>query len=136
MAPQDEEIPSETYRGTGETILVVDDIQSQRDITREMLTILGYHVEMADSGEAAIAFLEDHHVDLVLLDMIMPPGMDGLETYTRLRSLRPAQKTLIVSGYSETARVRKAQKLGAGAYVKKPFDIHTIGMAIRRELDK
>jgi ActR/RegA family two-component response regulator len=62
--------------------------------------------------------------------------MDGLETYTRLRSLRPAQKTLIVSGYSETARVRKAQKLGAGAYVKKPFDIHTIGMAIRRELDK
>jgi signal transduction histidine kinase len=136
MAPQDEEIPSETYRGTGETILVVDDIQSQRDITREMLTILGYHVEMADSGEAAIAFLEDHHVDLVLLDMIMPPGMDGLETYTRLRSFRPAQKTLIVSGYSETARVRKAQKLGAGAYVKKPFDIHTIGMAIRRELDK
>ena len=68
--------------------------------------------------------------------MIMDPGFDGLETYSRIRILRPEQKTLIVSGYSESARVKKAQMLGAGAYVKKPFDIQTIGLAIRRELVK
>ena len=67
--------------------------------------------------------------------MIMDPGIDGLETYTQLRAFRPDQKTLIVSGFSETARVKQAQLLGAGAYVKKPFSIETIGVAMRRELN-
>jgi signal transduction histidine kinase len=133
---RDSDLPSTAYKGNGERILVVDDMPSQRKVTQEMLSMIGYHVETAASGEEAIAFLQDHAVDLVILDMIMDPGIDGLETYTRMRTLRSAQKTLIVSGYSETERVRKAQILGAGAYVKKPFDIQTIGLAIRRELDQ
>jgi CheY-like chemotaxis protein len=130
------DISLEAYRGNGERILVVDDLRSQREITHEMLTKLGYRVETVAGGEEAVAFLTDHPVDLVILDMIMEPGIDGLETYTRIQTQHPEQKTLIVSGYSETARVRKAQRLGAGAYVKKPFDIQTIGLAIRGELDK
>ncbi len=136
MMHREEEIPPKSFQGNGERILVVDDLPSQREITREMLTLLGYHVDTVASGEEAIDFLKDHPVDLAILDMIMHPGIDGLETYARLRTLRPEQKTLIVSGYSETERVREAQMLGAGAYVKKPFDIQTIGQAIRRELDK
>ena len=131
----DKTAPSQDYQGNGELILVVDDMQPQREITQEMLGLLGYRVETAPSGEAAIAYLQDHPVDLVVLDMIMDPGIDGLETYIRLRALNPAQKTLIVSGFSETKRVKKAQQLGAGAYVKKPFNLQTIGLAIRRELN-
>jgi len=127
-------IPPDDYQGKGERILVVDDMEAQREITHEMLTMLKYRVETVASGEEAIAFLQENTVDLVILDMIMDPGIDGLETYTRLQALRPDQKTLIVSGFSETGRVKEAQLLGAGAYVKKPFSIQTIGLAIRREL--
>jgi signal transduction histidine kinase len=124
------------YYGNGERILVVDDFQNQREITSEMLTELGYRVETVGSGEEALAVIRDHDVDLVVIDMIMDPGIDGLETYSRLRALRPEQKTLIVSGFSETRRVKEAQRLGAGAYVKKPYSFETIGLAVRRELNR
>jgi len=133
---QEQEIPLDAYHGNGEHILVVDDVQAQRDITAEMLTALGYRVDTVASGEEALAYLQDHDADLVILDMIMDPGIDGLETYTQLRAFRPNQKTLIVSGFSETARVKQAQLLGAGAYVKKPFSIETIGLAVRHELNR
>jgi signal transduction histidine kinase len=132
---QDESIALDLYHGKGERILVVDDVQAQRDITTEMLTELGYRVDAVSSGEAAIDYLEAGTADLVILDMIMDPGIDGLETYTRIRTLRPNQKALIVSGFSETDRVKQAQRLGAGAYVKKPFSIETIGVAVHRELN-
>jgi signal transduction histidine kinase len=135
LVHQEETIHIDLYHGDGERILVVDDLQTQREITAEMLTELGYRVDTVGSGEAAIAYLEMGAADLVILDMIMDPGIDGLETYTRLRALRPNQKTLIVSGFSETARVKQAQLLGAGAYVKKPFSIETIGVAVHRELN-
>jgi YesN/AraC family two-component response regulator len=66
--------------------------------------------------------------------MIMQPGMDGLETYQRVIQIRPGQRTIIVSGYSETDRVKEAQRLGAGSYVRKPYSIETLGTAIKREL--
>lgn len=54
--------------------------------------------------------------------MIMAPGIDGLDTYKRILGMNPLQKAIIVSGFSETDRVKEAQKLGAGAYVKKPYN--------------
>ena len=68
--------------------------------------------------------------------MITDPGIDGLETYQRILVINPGQKAVIVSGYSETERVSKAQELGAGAYVRKPYVLEKIGAAIRRELDR
>ena len=64
----------------------------------------------------------------------MDPGIDGLETYKRTLELHPKQKAIIVSGFSETKRVKEAQRLGAGAYVKKPYMLEKIGLAIRDEL--
>ena len=128
-------IPLKEYCGNGERILVVDDMPAQREITSEMLTELQYRVVSVASGEEALIFVKENPVDLVILDMIMEPGIDGLETYTRLRALRPDLKTLLVSGFSETERVKNAQHLGAGAYVKKPFGIETIGLAVRKELN-
>jgi DNA-binding NarL/FixJ family response regulator len=68
--------------------------------------------------------------------MIMDPGIDGFETYKRILEFHPQQRALLVSGFSETERVKKAQRLGAGAYVKKPYSMEKIGQAIRGELDK
>jgi len=80
--------------------------------------------------------MKNNSADLLILDMIMDPGIDGLETYKRIIEFHPGQKALIVSGFSETKRVKKAQKLGAAAYVKKPFLLEKIGVAVRDELDK
>jgi len=68
--------------------------------------------------------------------MIMAPGMDGMEAYRRILEIHPQQKAILVSGFSETYRVRKAQLLGAGVYVKKPYVMETIGLALRKELDR
>jgi len=126
----------EEYMGHGETILVVDDIPEQREIAAAMLAHLGYNVTCEASGEEAVAYIQTHTVDLVLLDMIMDPGIDGLETYKRIRAIHPDQKTLIISGFSETEQVQKAQKLGAGPYMKKPYLLEKIGLAVRKELSR
>ena len=79
--------------------------------------------------------LDDNTADLLVLDMILDHGIDGLETYKRILRRHPQQKAVIVSGYSETDRVREAQRLGAGAYLKKPYSLEKIGLALRSELN-
>ena len=64
------------------------------------------------------------------------PGIDGLETYQKVLEINPKQKAILVSGFSETERVRKAQETGAGVYVKKPYIMEKIGVAIRDELNR
>jgi signal transduction histidine kinase/CheY-like chemotaxis protein len=122
--------------GNNESILVVDDVEAQRTIAISILAQLGYSVRSAASGEAALAHLKDNPVDLLVLDMIMLPGINGLETYTRALELRPNQKAIITSGYSETEFVKQAQAIGAGSYVKKPYSIEKIGLAVKKELSK
>jgi PAS domain S-box-containing protein len=124
------------YLGRGESILIVDDVKEQRTLAAKILTGLGYRVETFSSGEEAVAYLQRTPMDLVLLDMIMEPGIDGLETYERILKIHPGQKAIIVSGFSETDRVRRAMALGAGAYIRKPYVLEKIGLAVRRELDK
>jgi CheY-like chemotaxis protein len=125
----------EAYRGMGESILIVDDDEDQQDIAALLLKRLGYCVTAVSSGEEAVDYLKNHKADLLLLDMIMDPGIDGLETYKRILEFHPGQKAVIVSGYSETVRIKEAQKLGAGNYIKKPYLLEKIGLAIRVELD-
>ena len=126
----------EQFMGHGESILVVDDLPEQRDVAAALLAKAGYHVQTAASGKEALEYLGQHAADLVILDMIMEPGLDGLETFRRIRAMNPRQKAIIVSGFAETERARKALELGAGSYVQKPFIMEKICEAIRRELDK
>jgi len=126
----------EDYMGKGESILIVDDVEEQREIASVMLNKLGYSVMSVSSGEEAIEYMKDNSADLLVLDMIMDPGIDGLETYKRILKLHPKQKAIIASGFSETDRVKKAKKLGAGAYVKKPYVLEKIGVVIKEELEK
>lgn len=124
------------YQGRGESILVVDDGPEQREIASMMLSKLGYRVETAASGEEAVEYLKNHKVNAVMLDMIMDPGIDGCETYKRIIDIHPGQKAIIVSGYSENDRVKTARRMGAGAFLKKPYLIKEIGLTIKKELEK
>jgi two-component system, cell cycle sensor histidine kinase and response regulator CckA len=129
-------VDAAVYLGKGETILVVDDVQEQRELAISMLESLGYKVEAVASGEGAIDYLRSKKADLIVLDMIMEPGIDGLETYQGIIESNPLQRAIIVSGFSETDRVRKAQEIGAGAFVRKPYVREKIGLAVREELDR
>jgi len=121
--------------GDGQRILVIDDIQEQRQIATDMLTRLGYQVESVESGEAAIDHVRRQSVDLLLLDMIMEPGIDGLETYRRIIDFFPGQRAVITSGFSESERVQETRRLGAGAYVKKPYRFETLAKAVKSVLE-
>jgi two-component system, cell cycle sensor histidine kinase and response regulator CckA len=101
-----------------------------------MLERLNYRVTSVPSGEKAVDYLMANKVDLVLLDMIMDPGMDGLDTYRKILEKSPGTKAIIVSGFSESERVKEAQALGAGAYVRKPYILERLGLAVRQELDR
>ncbi len=124
------------YEGNGETVLVVDDLPEQREIAEALLTKMGYKVKALASGEEAIAYLKKNQADVLILDMLMEPGIDGLETYRRILKDNPRQKAVIVSGYTETDRARQALALGASAFIGKPYLTDDIGAAIRKALSQ
>lgn len=119
-----------------ETVLIVDDSPEQRTITEKMLSKLGYHILVASSGVDALHTINHNSVDLLILDMIMVGGLDGLDTYKTILGSHPHQRAIIVSGFSERERVAELISSGAGAHVQKPFTMEEIGMAVRREIDR
>ena len=125
----------EEYKGQGESILVIDDVQEQREIATAILEKLGYHVSSVSCGEKAVEFMAHHSSDLLVLDMIMDPGIDGLDTYKKVIEFHPGQKAIIASGFSRTERVKALQRLGAGQYIKKPYTLAKLGLAVKQELD-
>ena len=129
-------IPFEAYKGSGEKILIVDDVEEQREIASMLLTELGYYPSAVSSGEMAVQYMQKNSANLLILDMIMDPGINGLDAYKKILKLHPGQKAIVVSGFSETNLVKEAQKLGVGAFIKKPFILEDIGVAVRNELDR
>jgi two-component system, cell cycle sensor histidine kinase and response regulator CckA len=99
-----------------------------------MLEKLGYQAASVASGEEAIEHVRRNAVDLLILDMLMDPGLDGLETYRRILEMRPGQKAVIASGFSESQRVQEARALGAGAYLRKPYSLERLAVTVRGEL--
>lgn len=135
VTPQRERASLEDYRGK-ETILVIDDLDEQLTIAGNMLHKLGYNAITVQNGTEALSILSRSSVDLVMLDMIMPGQLDGLETYEKILQLHPGQKAVISSGYSESSRVKKMQELGAGAFIQKPYSMKDLARAVRGELDR
>ena len=126
----------EEIRGKGETLLVVDDQASQRKIAETILKHLGYKVFSVANGDNALDFIMQTPVDLLILNMVMAPSISGLEAYRRIRKIQPDQKAIIASGHSESDDVLKALSLGAGAFVKKPYTILDMGIAVKEELER
>ena len=132
---QKPEMPSlASHMGAHETILIIDDAKEQMEIATGILKKLRYTPVAVSSGEAAVTYLKSHCADLLILDMIMDPGMDGLDTYKKIIEIHPGQKAIIASGYAENDRVKTLQTLGAGPYIKKPYTIEKLGRAIKDEL--
>lgn len=134
LLPKAEDAVAENPKGDGQKILVVDDMEEQRAVASQILEILGYSVDVAPSGEEAVAMCQKAEYALIVLDMIMPGGMDGLATYEKIATFRPGQKAVIASGFSDTSSVRKAQDLGAGPYIKKPYSVNSLAKIISEEL--
>ena len=122
-----------SYLGDGESILIVDDVADQREIASAMLRELGYRVQAVDGGEAAVDIIREQPFDLILLDMIMDPGIDGYDTYRRVADIYPGQRAIVTSGFSESARVQKLKALGVTTYLRKPYTMRQLGLAIRAE---
>lgn len=135
-APVSQKQPEEAahLRGNGEHILVVDDEESLREIACNMLKLLDYKTSSVKSGEEALTFLRATPVDLVLLDMQMDPGMNGRETYSRIKKDNPLQKALIATGYSTSKDVEDTLREGAGAFIKKPYNLLSLGHAVHKVL--
>jgi PAS domain S-box-containing protein len=129
-------IPLTDLSGKGETILVIDDVERQRDISCQMLEALSYKAISVAGGEEAVEYLKKNSADLLLLDMIMDPGINGLETYRRIKEIHPRQKAVIVSGFAETDQVKETLRLGAACFIKKPLMPEDLGIAVKEALKK
>jgi CheY-like chemotaxis protein len=128
--------PVEVPEGDKEKILVVDDIPEQREIAAAMLGRLNYQVRTLSSGEEAVSYLQEHSADLVLLDMTMDPGINGLETYRRILQFKPHQRAVIASGFSDTDLVHDVLQMGAQCYLKKPYSFEALSNAVRKALQQ
>ena len=128
------EKPEQNIKGK-EIILVVDDQPDQLVLAKSILGELGYTTTLVENGSKAIELLKTNDFDLVLMDMMMDPGIDGLDTYREIIKFKPSQKIIIVSGYSDSDRIKEACRLGVKAYVKKPYTIETLGAEVRKIID-
>ena len=128
------EIPLQ-QQGDGEKILVVDDEDLQRDIASELLTALGYQVQSCASGEAAVELAKKESFDLLLLDMLMEPGINGRQCFEQIQQIQPSIKAIIVSGYSKSEEVKRALSQGVSHYIRKPYTLKQLGETIEQTLD-
>ena len=143
---KEEVVPKDDRNVEGrERLLIVDDCPEQRAMAVRVLSSLGYEVDAAESGAAAIETIKrigegnGHGLtkpyDLLIMDFVMEENLNGLDTYRAILQARPGQKCIIVTGATVDDRIRAMQELGAGQCVEKPYTIEAIGRAIREELD-
>jgi two-component system nitrogen regulation response regulator NtrX len=116
-----------------ESILVVDDEAGVRSSLAGILGDEGYAVEAVESGEAALAALENRRYDLLLLDVWMP-GMDGLEVLARVRTLDPEVPVVVISGHGSIETAVKAVRMGAQDFVEKPLALEKTLLVVKNAL--
>lgn len=134
-ADPDEAAPEfENLKGNGEKILIVDDERQLRELAEQILDWFGYDSTCVSSGEEAVEYLKENNADLVLLDMLMEPGINGCETYRRILENRPGQKAVLASGFSESEDVKKALQLGASEFILKPYSMEKLGHVVKLAL--
>ena len=123
-------------QGRGETILLVEDEDSVRELARRVLQKNGYEVLSAEGPDVALDLVRDHgdRIDLLFTDVVMP-GMSGGELADRLRAERPELPTLFTSGYTEDEVVRRGVSAGEAAFLEKPFTPKDLLREVRTILD-
>jgi two-component system response regulator CpxR len=111
--------------------LLVDDEEEYVTTVAERLEIRGLRSDVVLSGEAALAYLERHEPDVVVLDLRMP-GIDGIETLQRIKRSHPRVEVIIATGHGSEKEERAAMQLGAFAYLQKPVDIDVLCRTMER----
>jgi DNA-binding NtrC family response regulator len=106
-------------------ILVVDDKFSDRETLKTILEDKGYRVATAKDGTEAIEMVKSKHYDIIFLDVILP-GMDGVETFERVKGIDPEVTVIMMTGYTEEDLVRKAVSEGAYTCIYKPFHMEKL----------
>jgi two-component system cell cycle sensor histidine kinase/response regulator CckA len=127
--------PAIVSSGGRETILLVEDEESVRSLTRKTLEGKGYTVLPAADGGEAIELASANRIDLLLTDMVLP-GMGGSEIAARVRQIHPAIKVLYTSGYTDDTIVRRGMLEHGAAFVEKPFTPSLIARRVREVLDR
>jgi len=80
--------------------------------------------------------VKENQVDLIVLDMVIPKGINGRKTYEEIIKIHPGQKAIIANGYAKTKEVDMAQQLWVGKYLKKPYTLEKVGRAVKEKLEK
>ena len=133
---EEEELTGDILKGS-ETVLLVDDEDMIIEVAEQLLKHLGYRVLMAGSGKEAIKIYqeESQHIDMVILDMVMPE-MGGGETYDALKMLNPKVKVLLSSGYSIDGQATEILGRGCNGFIQKPFKVEEFSQKLREILDE
>jgi DNA-binding response OmpR family regulator len=124
--------PSIDNVAAGETILLVDDENLLLETGEELLSLAGYRILTASSGETALAVLqkEGDGIDMVVMDVMMP-GMGGIKCLQEILKIYPAMKVIMASGFMEEEKKKAMIDGGAAAFVSKPYTIDEIIDKIR-----
>ena len=122
-------------------ILLMDDEQIILDVTREVLAFLGYEVEFARDGQAALDLYKQAMVagapfDAVILDLSIPEGMGGREAILEFQKLDPAVKAIVSSGYSNDPVVMEYERYGFSGKLTKPYKITDMKEILERLVPK
>jgi CheY-like chemotaxis protein len=133
--PSPLEVETLPPRGT-ETVLVVDDEASVREVMERILRMGGYTTILAENGVRAIELYRERgeEIDLIILDMIMP-HMGGREAFERLREFDPGVRILLSSGYSRNGGAAELLDSGARGFLQKPYDLDDVLRKVRQALD-
>jgi signal transduction histidine kinase len=123
-------------RSGAETVLVVEDAEELRQLTRRLLRRQGYTVLVAANADEALGLFERNaSIDVLLTDVVMP-GASGPELTSRLVALRPGLRVIYMSGYTEDAIVQHGVLRSGIAFLHKPFTAQALGAKIREVLDR
>jgi two-component system response regulator HydG len=115
--------------------LVIDDDKTIRDACFQILSRLGYEVDLAVDGRRGLSLMEKGSYDLVLLDLVMP-DLNGVEVLKRLKALDQAVQVVIISGHGTIASAVETIKLGAFDFLPKPFTPDDLRQVVKRALEK
>lgn len=128
--------PEEPANGR-ETVLLVDDEEDIREVGRELLEVIGYHVLTAQDGEKAVRVYRENclDIDIVLLDIVMPHAGGG-EAFDRMKKINPDVKVLLCSGYSIEGEATEILARGGNGFIQKPFSMNQLADKIREVLEQ
>lgn len=118
--------------GKNKKVLLVDDEEMIREMTREILTYLGYEVISATNGSEAVQLFSQgkDDFDLVIIDLIMPK-MNGAVCLEKIKAIKNEVPVIISSGITEVSKKEVMLSLGAAAYVEKPYTIESLQQTLQ-----